>query len=459
MSEALKELTNIGIPIYTPLRLWIQDMTLTCSDHKGKTIGLEREIRREVLDRVDKVVGKTSANNARDFLRNIDFYANESSTSEFNITNRDKTLNLFENLLDLERIDGENEKEVLEKIEEEKEILFSLITYISNTPYTKEIYKSIKEYSELYFGKKDQDLRSYLKVEKNYYDEAYGKLKDINAIDYTDLLKDYTDDLNPEKVSIYLAGYYMDEVYKGLINSEYNKTQEALLYIAAFLRTGIDKSIILPMNGRGETSYTSIKQEYEKLLRIYPQLKDLYLKRSYFENRDLDLNKDIIENMINMKNIKVKGNFIKPGEAKEIEYTDGTHRRKNHPATEEEKRQIEEYLEYKRFVFLKNKPIAQILGEDYFSNYVAFLYENGMMPADRFLNVNTISQMKADSIYIFDASNIKERIYLDKTTLRRISEIKPLNHSGNWEERLELIANQETNNELKEKAKQLVKEN
>ena len=82
-----------------------------------------------------------------------------------------------------------------------------------------------------------------------------------------------------------------------------------------------------------------------------------------------------------------------------------------------------------------------------------------MMPADRLKNVNTLNQMNKDSIYIFDALTYEEMIKYSKDYLRRNSEIKPLNHSGAWMERLDKIATMETSEEHKEKAKQMIKTN
>ena len=47
MNKALKELTNVGVPVYNSIELPLQSMTGICSDHIGKTISLERDIRKE----------------------------------------------------------------------------------------------------------------------------------------------------------------------------------------------------------------------------------------------------------------------------------------------------------------------------------------------------------------------------------------------------------------------------
>ena len=83
MNKELKELTNIGIPVYSPIDIQIQDMTLTCSDNTSNAINIQRQIRKEVIDRVDRLSGKTSNNYYREYLPTINFYANDNSTSVF----------------------------------------------------------------------------------------------------------------------------------------------------------------------------------------------------------------------------------------------------------------------------------------------------------------------------------------------------------------------------------------
>ena len=65
--------------------------------------------------------------------------------------------------------------------------------------------------------------------------------------------------------------------------------------------------------------------------------------------------------------------------------------------------------------------------------------------------------MKADSIYVFDALTYEEMMQYNKPYLRQHMDIKPLNHSGDWEGRVEHIATQDTSQEMKDKAKQIVK--
>lgn len=111
---------------------------------------------------------------------------------------------------------------------------------------------------------------------------------------------------------------------------------------------------------------------------------------------------------------------------------------------------VRKYIQERYYVYLKNKPLARIREIDKFSNYIGFLYENGMIPADRLLNVDSES-------YIFDAIDFESDIKLDKQALRRKSIIKPINHVNNWEKKLEKIINMDTTDECISKGKQLIK--
>jgi len=458
MNKALKELTNIGVPIYNPIELMVPNMTITCSDNIGKTIDLEREIRQEAIDRVDKLVDKHSLNYKKDYITRINFYADDNSTSVFNLKNQQKILNIFGNLVEIETLQGKDTKEILENLKREKAILSNLINYINAHPYTSKTFSDLKKfYPTLYSGKGGSDLRYYLNNERNYYNSLEKRTDSIENIDFSDLLDDYTNELNPEKVSLYLANRYIDEINTAIITNDTNKQQESLFFLTAFVNNKIDKSIELDLGKK--VTYNSIKKEYEAILMKFPHLKEITYKRSFFENKDKNDNISVINSILNMKKVYVKESFVKAGEEPDIKFKDGKHRRKNTPPTEEELRQIQEYLDYKRYVFLKNKPIAQIECPNKFSNYIAFLYENGMMPADRFKNVNTIEQMKADSIYIFDDLTYEEMMQYNKPYLRKNSIIKPLNHSGDWEGRVKTISTMETNEDMRIKAKQMIKIN
>lgn len=413
MNKALKQLINIGVPVYNPLKISIFNMSLICSDHRYYTIEVERDIRREAIDRVDKLVGTKPFNDKRDYIYTLDFYANDKSTSVIDITSKQRIINIFSNA-----------------------------------------------YGEFDADTKEEAL-SIIKSKRNNYSDYYNllveKIDQIEKLDFNDLIDEYTNNLNPEKTALYIAYLYLNEIKEALVYNDMDKVQECLFFLTAFINNKIDKNIEISINYDNVINYEKIKQEYETILMRYPFLRELNYNRRLFENKPLEDNKKVIDSLLNMEKIQVSESFVKPGHNNQIDPS--LEKRTRREPTEEEKEEIERYLEYKYYTFLKNSPIAQIECPQAFSNYIAFLYENGMMPADRFKNVNTISQMKADSIYIFDDLTYEEMMKHNKTYLRRYSKIKPLNHSGDWESRVANIINMETPKEMHEKAKQMVKTN
>lgn len=454
MNKALKQLTNIGVPCYNEIGLYLHSLTSNCADDKSTSIGIEKNIKTKMVERVDDLIDNKVITTAKPVIDTINFYADDKSISTFDLTKEERYTKIFSPLVDLEKT------EKSEKISKTKESLKKLkerLDYIRKNPYSTEFHDSLKNnFNNLYYGRiYGYDLRKYLEEEYNHYKEKYDKKKDIINVDYSDLIEEYTDSLIPEKVALFIADTYINEIYKSIITNDTIRIQECLFYLTAFLKNKIDKNIKIFRNK--EITYDSIKQEYEGILIRYPELRELTYKRSFFENKDKQDNLNVINSLLTMKKVYVKESFVKKGEELDIKVKDGSHRRRNTPPTEEELQEIQDYLNYKYYTFLKHNPIAQIECPNKFSNYIAFLYENGYMPADRFHNVNTIEQMKADSIYVFDALTYEEMMQYNKPYLRQHMDIKPLNHSGDWEGRVEHIATQDTSQEMKDKAKQIVK--
>ena len=454
MNKALKELTNIGVPVYNPIELSVASMTISCGDDIPKTIGKEREIRQEVINRVEKLTDHVSTNYKRDYLANINFYANDNSTSVFDLTNQQKVINIFGNLVERENLLGDSLSDTLNKLRNSRIDLAKKIDFIVNNTYTKQMYSDLRvNHPMLYGGKGYDDLREYLLHEDNFFTLLEDKLDDIYIIDNSDLLDDYVDLLIPEKVALLLSYTYLNDIYLCIKSNETSKMQEKLFYVTAFLKNKIDRDITISVNGI-PVNYDYIKNIYNDLLTKYSFLHEIKMKRSLFEGKDLEINKQVIDRLINMDRIKVKGMFLRPGQKNIAEDSKLKTRQKRILVSQDV---VDEYLEERYYEYLRHNPIAQITCTSEFSNYVGFLYENGIIPADRLLNV-TPSNLNQDAIYIFDSVNFDKQIKMDKQTLRKTSVIKPLNHSGQWEERLESIIYQPTCDKMKEKAKELVKQ-
>lgn len=141
MNNALKELTNIGIPVYSPLELHVHDMTLECSDNRIDMINFEREIRNESVARVDNIIKACSSNYKLDYFTDINFFANDNSISVFDINSVQKILNIFQFLVDKYRLDGININEVLDNYQVSKQNLLNILSTIEKGTYNDEKIK------------------------------------------------------------------------------------------------------------------------------------------------------------------------------------------------------------------------------------------------------------------------------------------------------------------------------
>ena len=160
---------SIGIPSYSSLVLPIYDMTLTCSDNKVKSISVERDIRYEAQDRIAKVTGTWSANKGVNILQNINFYADENAFSVFDLDDKQRVINIFSHLGELDRSD--NLDSLLKSVYKNTGILRQNVNYINNNPYSSKFHNDLKSNMPgVYFGKNyGYDLRTYLKGELDHY--------------------------------------------------------------------------------------------------------------------------------------------------------------------------------------------------------------------------------------------------------------------------------------------------
>ena len=153
-----------------------------------------------------------------------------------------------------------------------------------------------------------------------------------------------------------------------------------------------------------------------------------------------------------MNNLKTNDIFIKPGSSdKEKKISSRTIT----PLTLEEEEMVITYINDKLYTFLRNNPKAKIDCDNRFSNYIAFVYENGMILADRLKGINRISEAQNDAIYVFDVANFESKIKLNKGQL--VGNTKRIFHIDGWKDVVDDIANMDTPLELQEKVKKYIK--
>ena len=437
---------SIGVPCYSSLVLPIYEMTLVCSDNKSKSISVEREIRYETSERIAKITGCHSANKNSNYLLHINFFADSNSMSIFDVDSRYRVINNYRGLVDL---DSDNLTLIRIKLLDLKR----RIEYIRNNPYTSEFYNGIKkDFDTLYEGKsRTYDLRKYLDGEYEFFNSMTNNLDRVLNIDYSDMFSTYIDTLTDEKVVLYLCYYYLDGINKAMEVNDIKKAQEYSFFISSFVeRNIVSKSRVYV--GDYIVDYNYVKFKFLDILKRYPQLKIVLYDRDFFLGKDLDDNKNVINSLVNMSTIRTDELFIKGGH---VDRSKSDSSRVINPISEEESILVKKYLDDKLYAYLRNNPSAQIVCSNQFANYIAFLYENGMITADRFKGIYRLSETQSDAVYVFDADNFEEKILLNKQQL--IGNTPRIFHNPGWEDKVRDVSLLSTSSELHDKGLELIK--
>jgi hypothetical protein len=448
MNKELKEMTNIGVPVYNPITMSLMDTTLKCSDNKVHTINIERDIRQEAYKRITKAVGGRSNNNSKEYLKDINFFANNQSSSVFDLDEIQRVVNVYEELAPLERKPiSDLNKTILNRYK-------ALLQETKKLNDTKMFQDIIDDFSSICYGKpRVWDLRSYLNGEVDYYGKLNKDFDKVLALDFQDLFNAYTDTLNPEKTSLFIACHYLDELRQALSMRNLIKAQECVFYLSAYLDLKINQGKKIYYNNESITNET-IKAELHKAFMLMPELKVLNYERSFFEGKPLEDNKAVIDTLLKIKDLVTDEVFIKKGDRYVRTSASGLYRKRD-DASAEEKEAIAKLLADKEYAYLKHHPIAQIECHKRFSNYKAFVYENGIVPADRFKGIYHLDLAKQDAVYVFDADNFEELIKLNKQELQGI--VPRFYHSKSWKDKVAECATKETTPELEKSAQILAR--
>ena len=447
----MSNIINMGIPVYSSLVLPIYDMTLLCSDNKVKSIDVERDIRYEAQYRVSKITGTFSCCRSTNFLQHINFYANRDANSVLDVDSKQRIINMFEYLVDLNRKDSIDS--LLSSINDSVKELSDIVHFVNNNPYSTSMHDDLKDrIPSIYYGKSNKaDLRYYLNSELKHYSSIYNDIDKVLDIDYSDMFGNYLDSLNIDKVKFYLAYYYLESLIRATVLNDFNLAQECCFYLSSYF-TGRENNLSILINNKIVT-YKSLKDEFIFILNKYPNLKRLVYDRNFFLNHSKEDNLNVIDSLLKMKTVRTDEFFVKGGKDSTKK---GSNKGEPTELTDEEERLVKEYMDHKLYTYLKNKPIAQIVCDNHFANYIGYLFDNGMITADRMLRVNRLSEIKKDAIYVFDANNFEYKILLDKFRLRREG-TRYILHNPGWEDEVGEVANLGTSDSLHEEAIKLVK--
>lgn len=439
----LLEVLNIGIPCYLPIDIKLQKLTSMCSDNMRDSINEELKIYGEAKRRIEDITDIHVNENFSNPLMYLSFNCNEEdSKSNIYTDNRIIINNLFYDLVKTPSGCEINKEELKEKLN----YLYDKVKYIFCHPYTTKFHNDLKEnLNRLYYNRTyGDDLRYFLKNSYKYYTSFINLETKQQIIDTEDLIEDYIKKLNPYKTADYVAHSYLLKAQELLKNQDLENVQNYLFFISSYLKN---------RKSSNESYYSHIKNEFQILLRQYDFLQNTSRwNRNLFINKDYDTNMIVINNILNIQKGKVNETILKPG-SQPITKTNQGIKHEIHEPTLEELKEIEENITNKLYFYYSLDPIEEINGKNALSNYKCFLYNNGIIIADRINNINTINQLKSDAIYVFDANNFESAIHLNKQELKKI--LSTHNHSKTWQDKVINHVNEATTDELKEQAKTL----
>ena len=296
--------------------------------------------------------------------------------------------------------------------------------------------------------------RDYLKSISDYSKHMIDKQDVIGNIDFSRIIEPYLKGLNPDKLALYIAYKSLKKAKYYIDKKDYYNAQRHLFYVSAYLDGDFNRKVILDFYTFGNMYYKrdNLKKDFNNVLINNPNLKDVSsYDRDLFVGNNVEENKIAIDRILNINKIKTDEFFVKSGK--------GGHPRTNnpddsYPVDPGERKMAKRFQQERELFYYSKNPMAVIDCVNKFSNFKGFLFENGIIIADRVLNMNTLSETKKDAGYVFDASDFEDDIKFDKFTLRRMGH-PFIVHDRDWKDDVDMYVNKDTSEELKEEAKKL----
>ena len=437
-NQDLNEILNIGIPCYNSLEINLSDLTLTCSKDIYESINVERRLSLDIKEKIEKEINHKSFNYKTNFFKNINFMSDINSVSIFGLDKKQLLINLFSSLTILDRKDKITM--IQEIIIKRKKLLEQFLEYINHNSYTKEFHKNLKTNFNFIYRNKPYniDLREYLKNEIEHYNKLIKYYNSNPNIVIKELFDYYLYCLDTDKVGLFIAYNYILQSKKAIEYNNYDVAQKYLFYVTAYFKKNNNINIkIISKDKKINISYDELYKMYIDLLNKNIFLKELYLDRSIFQNNSVEDNKVVINNLI--KNSDILNNiFLSNISSNEFDI-------------------ISKNLSDKLYLYLKNNPVSIVrcntCENSSFYNYLAFIYENGIILLDRFLNIESINELNNDAIYVLNTYNYEKNINRKKIELIN----DRILHISDWQDKVNRLTNLDTTDDLKESTKILVK--
>jgi hypothetical protein len=436
---------NLGIPCYEEVPLKLCEMTLACTDNKIQSINDEREMRKRTSYIINKETSNTLFPN-KEYLPVINYVTDDNSLSNIDLSKRQRFENMFYYFIEGEKYSDKDSiiKCSLDKLNE----LDTLLNKRDNSVY--------KKFNNLTYHKpKSVGYYDHLCNIRDYSKTMIDNKDAIEKIDFTRIIEPYLKGLNPDKVALYIAYKSLKKAKKCINEKDFFNAQRHLFYVRSYIDGDFNKKVILDFYTFSNAYYkrADLVKEYFDLLSKYPnELKDIpYYDRDLFVGIDRKSNEIAIDRILNINKIKTDELFIKPGKD-DTKKGNGHH--DNGPVSPEERNAARRFQQERELFYYSRNPVAVIDCVNKFANYKGFLFENGMIIADRVLKMNSLSETKKDAAYVFTAPEFPDGIKLDKPTLQMLS-FPRIWHIPGWESTVDHWSSIETSEEVKEKGKVL----
>lgn len=462
--EEIKNTLGVGVPVYRPVPLKTAALTSSCALNKKNSYDALNAIKDNMTNKIEEVTGKkTSKSTSHPFTKIAFENTLEDSSASFTFGEERKIMNIFDEVIE------KGVKNYGMSEEEYKQAIYKASLYQFARMYNPdEKEKFISEYAKLVrkLGHKADGMKKsperygtnitdYFVNQAEYYKGAMDGLDTILSYDTDKEFTDYLDTLDVEKTLIFMAYTYLFYMDCFLKHGDKKLATELSFFVDGFIKNRDNRKLHMFINGKN-VSYDGIKKVYDEMVEKY-DLTKIRLTHSLFKGKSFEENIDIINSLLNVKTVFSNEILVKPDSEGNIEKTTTRgNARIIKPLTEEESELVAEFVAKRYYVYLKHNPILQVECKNRLSNYIAFLYENGMMPADRINNLTRLHQRQDDRAFVFDVTNFDDLVGLKKSELRLHPKVKPMNHTDSFERRMDKVITQETSEELHKAASEYV---
>lgn len=446
----IETILNTGIPCYEPVDCNIFDMSLKCSMFKPDSISAERSLfenGREVIKKVLDVQIIPQDSTLFSKLSLGSRYTDSLVRFDFNSLSKFKSM-FYPLSPNMEFFTG------AECISSVRSKLSSLDSYVDSMifePYTKALHSNLKnDFGVLYKNWKfNQNMTNYFSNINSYYRDLFSHRSEIVNSNTEGFADRYFDTLDARKTAIYICTRHMFIIDKLVQSGDFERANYYLFFITAYLRNKSNNH----KEDVDNIDYAYIKGWYDNLLKNYPELNNEYIDRDFFKNKTKEENINIISSIAEIKKVVLNKEMLKSGYVDREEPTHTTNAKEVEPLTEEDLAYIEKEIMKRKMFYLNHSPIAIVTGNGDFKKYDAFVYENGMIVADRFHNIYSLDQLKSDAVYGFDVENFDRLSDSNKQQLIEMG-IPRFYHSEHWQEKVDEYINKETNPVIRTLAKE-----